>query len=307
MAAGAAGLAFMQTPAAPATSGTPITLAWTPLAKPDVLKAEISAVETYLERELGRPIEPTIPDSYKATSEMLRRGDAMFAMLTPLLYVRTERIDPGVTPLATRASDGSTSSDGLILVQSDSDITRLDDLRGKVFCFTDRNSTTGHFLPRALIRRRFDDPDAFIGDIHWSGTHTQVLEDLLKGKCDAASTYSGNVQSSGSGGFPVGSLRTLAVTGYVPQTTAVAGPHASPDLVKQFKKSLLNFNGQTHAPNVKLRLTGFKEVKHSDFEDIRKALDENPEFLPEFEPVPRTSPGQSDDAGADFPSIDTGR
>lgn len=307
MAAGAAGLAFWQSPA-PAPSGEPIRVAWTPLAKADVLEEEISVIETYLEAETDRPVEPVLPDSYKATSELLRSGKATFAMLTPLLYVRTERVHPGITPLVTRESDGSVSSDGLILVRSDSDITRLEDLRGKKFCFTDRNSTTGHFLPRAFIRRRVENPESFIGGIHWSGTHTQVLQDLLDEQCDAAATYSGNVQSADNNGVPVGRLRNLLVTGYVPQTTFTAGPAAPDATVEAFKTALLNFKADVHAPGKNLRLTGFREVALADFEDIRRAIKENPEFLPEFEQVnspagePPAPPADTRDTGSESPA-----
>jgi len=275
-----------STPRPPEVSGEPFDLGVAPIATEDVIRPEFAPIERYLERRIGRPINIVIASSYENTSQRLRDGDFDFAMLTPLLFVRTRRADPTVQPLAVREFDGSVRSDGLLLVRSDSEFSSLEDLEGETFCFTDKNSTTGNFLPRAYLRNRGHDPDSFIGEVHWSGNHLQGLKDLVAGECAAAATYSGSFITADEHGLPVGTIRTLAITGHTPSDTFTARPGLSEEWVEKLREALLEFDSQKHADTgsigTTLRLTGFREPSDDVYESLETAVDHHADILEKF-------------------------
>jgi phosphate/phosphite/phosphonate ABC transporter binding protein len=256
--------------------GEPVQIGWAPIAPPDILRSEIVPLDTYFEQELGRPVEMEVTSSYDELRQGLLSGEFDFGVVPPLLYTKTKMAEPDVELLAIREFDGANSSDALLLTPMESGARKLEDLEGKTFCFTDENSTTGNFLPRAYIRRNGYDVDEFVGEVHWSGNHLQALKDLMAGKCDAAATYSGNFIAAERFGVQTGQIRTLAITGHVPQDAIVAAPHVSDTLSDGLRKAVIAFDPQKHADTEKigktLRITGFQDGDDAAFDDIRSAL-----------------------------------
>jgi eukaryotic-like serine/threonine-protein kinase len=267
----------------PILIGDPIRIGWAPIATPDVLRKEIQPIRAYLESTLGRPVPMEVTDSYEALADGLRNGDYDVGMVPPLLYVRTKESLPDLDIVAIREFDGATSSDALLLTRMDASIHQLADLEGKSFCFTDKNSTSGNYLPRAYIRRQGFEPAEFIGEVVWSGNHLQVKRDLIAGKCDAAATYSGSFLTAEHFGIPVGRIRQLAITGHIPQDAVVVAPGASRSIVDELQEALLDFEPELHvgAPKVGeiLQITGFSAGSDDAFEDLRRVIQDN-EALP---------------------------
>lgn len=262
----------------PVLLGEPLPMAWSPTVEPELLKKEIEPLRRYLEHTTGRPIPIQITKSYGESSRKLIDGEVAFAVLPPLMYVRTKERNAQVDPIAIKLFDGAEQSDGLLLVRGDSKVRTLEDLEGGTFCFTDKNSTTGHFLPRAFLRRQGYDINEFVGEIHWSGDHISGLRDLVAGKCDAAATYSGAFISADKLGIPVGRLRQIAITGNIPQDAVVAGPAVKPSDKEAMKNALLAFDSKKDLGKERLgetqRLTSFEPVEDSRYDFLRELITE---------------------------------
>jgi phosphate/phosphite/phosphonate ABC transporter binding protein len=256
-------------------SGAPLVMGWPPTFDSDLLLAEVEPLRLYLEAHLERPVRFIVSSDYDALAVMLRSGEVQFAMLTPLLMVRTLAVDPRIQPVVLRTYDGAVGSDAYLVVRQDPSIQRLDDLRGKRFCFTDPSSTSGYFLPNAFISQSGFNPERFIGSIQWSGDHFQVLRDLIDGKCEAAALFSGAWINADRRGIPVSQLRMLTVTGHSPQDTVCAAPDADPDEVATLKALLLAFDPQQVTGNPRLgetqRITSFVEPRPEMFSSLRAA------------------------------------
>ncbi|MEC9396378.1 MAG: serine/threonine-protein kinase [Myxococcota bacterium] len=257
-------------------TGPPTELGWAPTVAPDVLKAEAQPLHDYLGDALSRDVDLVLTESYGELADALIEGKVDYAVLPPLLYVRTRERNSGITPLALKEFDGANKSDGLLLVAMQLDVEVLSDLKGKRFCLTDRNSTTGNFLPRAYLRRHGYEPDDFIGEVVWSGDHLQVMRDLIAGKCDVGATYSGAFISADKLGIPVGQVRTFAITGHVPQDVVCAGPHVPEQEREAMLEALLAFDPERDLGIERLgetqRITGFVRVKDSEWQDLRDAI-----------------------------------
>ncbi len=262
---------------APSYSHPPITLVWAPIVDPEVLEVEMRPLHDHLSRELEREVRFEVAPSYEEAARRLTSGEAEYAILPPLLYVKTSRNAPQIMPIAIKEFDGSMTSDGLLLVSAGIRAGDINALRGKKFCLTDRSSTTGNFLPRAYLRDQGEDPDEFIEEIIWSGDHLQLLRDLSDGKCDVGATHSGAFIAADKFGVPVSKLRTFAITGHVPQDVVCASATPSEQEREAMREVLMaikpeelfgsEYLGETQ------RITGFVEASDDLYKQLRKALD----------------------------------
>ncbi len=268
-------------------SGPPLTLVMPPFVTEKILNDDMGPIVDYLEPRLERPIELSVAASYGDASRKLREGEVDLGLLTPLLFIRTRRAAPDVQPVVVREFGGSPTSDGMLLVPSDADHQTLADLEGATFCLTDKNSTTGNFLPRVYIRRQGWRPERFIGEVQWSGNHLQVMRDLVDDHCDVAATYSGAFVAAGEHGIPVGQFRTLAITGHSPSDTITARPGLSRELFERLQRLLLDFDPRKHAGTSKvgetLQITGFQRPREEIYRDLADAVDAHLDILARFD------------------------
>ena len=84
---------------------------------------------------------------------------------------------------------GSTSYKGQIIVRADSGIKSLQDLKGKVMCWVDPNSTSGYIVPRIMLMANGIDPDKDFAKTIEAGSHNNVVTQVYNGECDAGATY----------------------------------------------------------------------------------------------------------------------
>ncbi|MFW5966949.1 MAG: serine/threonine-protein kinase [Persicimonas sp.] len=268
----------------PILIGEEVKIGWAPIATKDVLEEELEPFEEYLRSELGRPVDIEVTDDYIDVADGLEEGRYQVGVLPPLMYVLTTKEQPDLELLSIREFDGATSSDALLLTMMDSDVRTFEDLEGRTFCFTDRNSTTGNFLPRDYIHKQGHDPGEFIGEVVWSGDHLQGLRDLLEEKCDVAATYSGSFLTAENFDIPTGRIRQLAITGHVPQDAIVVPEETTDSVKRRLEKALFDFDPEedlgVSALGEVLQITGFSKGSDRSFDDLRDAV-ENRKRLPE--------------------------
>jgi phosphonate transport system substrate-binding protein len=108
-------------------------------------------MRAYLEKRLGVPVKLEVGANYAATGEALRFGRLDIAYLGPVTYImqgRHAKLLPFARP--THAGDGPTFK-AVIIVPSDSPITKLTQLRGKEVAFGDPASTSGTWVPESQL------------------------------------------------------------------------------------------------------------------------------------------------------------
>jgi phosphonate transport system substrate-binding protein len=74
---------------------------------------------------------------------------------------------------------------GCVLTRTDSGISRLEDLNGTNFAFSDETSTSGHIFPRALMQRS----KVLLGHVLYAGGHPNVVQAVRDGKVAGGSTF----------------------------------------------------------------------------------------------------------------------
>jgi len=261
----------------PSVSGAPLSIGFAPSLGQELLRVELEPLRIYLERRTHRPLRFEVATSYRALGEQLLDGSLQFALLPPSLFIETRQRDPRVEVGAIARYSGSQGSDGVLLVQETSSVQSVADLRGKRFCFTDPESTSGYLLPRAALRRAGIDPEHDLGTVRFSGNHLQALRDLSAGLCDAIGTYSNAYLTAEQAGVPVSRLRVLAVTGRAPHEAFCAAPTTDPADRELVTRALLDFDPQRDLGvrwvGAVQRISGFVPGNDADYDALRHALE----------------------------------
>ena len=143
----------------------------------------------YLQEETGIPV---IAESYPTVQQLMAAvldGRVDLAMINTLGYLSFQKKHPGIVkPLVTLelSGDSITNYGGCILARTDAGIKNITDVRKDDtiyrFAMVNKASTSGNLVPRLMLNSK-GIPDAdrqFV--LYYSGTHKQVIEDLLQNK-----------------------------------------------------------------------------------------------------------------------------
>jgi serine/threonine-protein kinase len=238
-------------------------------------RKDLATFTTYLESQLKRPVEIVIPESYQALRQKLLRGEIDLAALPPLQFVMAQQEAPSIDVLATHLYEGARIYQGYLIVRSDSPVTSIEQLKGRRVCYVDTGSTSGYLLPRHFLRQNKLNPDEIFPEKRFSGTHSQLMRDVIAGRCDVGGVYSGAMLNAASLGIPSARLRMLAVTGTLPYDLVCASPKLAGELISRIRQALLRFDAMRHLGQKTVgdvyRITGFVAPRIAEFEAVRVA------------------------------------
>jgi phosphonate transport system substrate-binding protein len=273
VAVGAAGYWVLGRPTRPA--GPPLYFGAHPDFPEETIREGFAPLVGYLEGRLDRPVDVKVAPSYDAMRADLVSGKVHFANLSPLLFVRTRAAAPGIQPLAVRTQEGARTFEAYIVARDDSGIEDVSDLLGRRFCYVDRSSTSGFLFARQYMRAHGIDPDRDLAGSRFSGTHVDVLRDILAGRCDAGATYSDALLGARNLELAASKIRLVAVTGHAPLDVICASPKLPAGQAKAIKQALFDFDPQRDLGRKIVspifRIDGFEEVRVEDFDFLIQA------------------------------------
>ncbi|HYA18489.1 MAG TPA: phosphate/phosphite/phosphonate ABC transporter substrate-binding protein [Bryobacteraceae bacterium] len=134
----------------------------------------------YLAKALGQDVKLIIPTNYNATVEALGNGSLDFAYLGALTYVKAHA-SYGVLPLVQRQDDRNFHS---LFITTSPAIQKPADCKGKRFAFGDINSTSGHLIPYAELKKAGVDVDHNL-QFRYTGSHPATAKAVEAGAVDA--------------------------------------------------------------------------------------------------------------------------
>jgi phosphonate transport system substrate-binding protein len=179
-----------------------LVIAIQPTATQSELSAQSSELEAFLEERLDVDVELRFPTSYAGVIESLRFGhaDAAFMGAWPAALALKHAEAEVVLAEVREVSIGDEVREepfyySYWVVDKDSEIDSLDDLRGEDVAFPSQLSTSGYVAPMArlvelgLLEREGDagvDPSRFFGDVLYAGGYSQAWEALKAGQVEAS-------------------------------------------------------------------------------------------------------------------------
>lgn len=160
-----------------------------PFEDPARLTPAAQVLGDALSRSLNCPVEVQVTEDYSAEVLAMQNGRLEIGIFGPLGYVFAEQRAGAEAVASFGDANGTLSSyTSGIWVPNDSDITTVDQLRGRSLALASIGSTSGDALPRKALL------DAGIGGqevrLDYSGGHPEALLALVNGAVDAAAINS---------------------------------------------------------------------------------------------------------------------
>ncbi|WP_415404076.1 phosphonate ABC transporter substrate-binding protein [Tateyamaria sp. SN3-11] len=178
-----------------------------------------SCLQGYTEDALGVEVKLFAPADYNGVIQGLLGGTIDMAWLGASAYAATYLQDTeAVEPVLVKVNlDGSIGYHSIGFARTESGITSLDDMQGKVFGFGDPNSTSGYLIPSIEIPEATGasmDSGDYFGEVKFTGGHEQTIVAVFNGDIDAGVTWADG-QGDWEDGYNSGALRKAVDAGLV--------------------------------------------------------------------------------------------
>jgi phosphonate transport system substrate-binding protein len=143
----------------------------------------------YLEKRLGLPIEVKTASDYAGVITGMQFKHVDFAYFGPKSYVEAAKRANAEAFVVEINRDGTAGYHGYIITKKGAGLKRIEDLKGKIWAFTDPNSTSGTLVPTVYFYKELKiDPENYFSKVIYSGSHEASMLAVKNGKVDGAST-----------------------------------------------------------------------------------------------------------------------
>lgn len=163
-----------------------LTMAVSAMTSPQETFLAYAQVMEYLAGRLGRPIVLVQRKTYAQIDQLLAKGELDVAFVCSGPYAAQGR-DPAFELLAAPRIRGKTTYQAYLIVGQDSPYQALEDLKGKVFAFTDPDSNTGRLVPLAWLAEMGQGPATFFSRTIYTYSHDNSIQAVARGLVDGAS------------------------------------------------------------------------------------------------------------------------
>jgi phosphonate transport system substrate-binding protein len=224
------------------TEDNPIIMSFVPSGDTQEIIASGDQLAQMITDKTGLVVVANVGTDFAAVREAMGAGQAHIGWLNTFNYVLANEkygVDVG---LATERF-GATTYVGQFNVRADSGITTLQDLKGKVMCWVDPNSTSGYIIPRIELAANGIDPDTDFAQTIETGSHNNSVTAVYNGDCDVGVSYA-DARSSIEEDFPdvKEKVVVLATTTDIPNDSVSFIKDFPADLREQVVNALLEIS-----------------------------------------------------------------
>ncbi len=227
----------------------------------------------YLAKELDMPVEMVLRSSYREIINALSKGEMDICLTGAYMYVLT-RAAANIRPLVRRKKFGSSLYNSIIIVRKDSGLKTFDDLKGKTFAFTEKESTSGYLLPAAMMRQKgIVNPTEYFSKVMYAGNNESVLLSVYTGNVDGAAMSIARLRPENAYENYEKELRIIWKSDPVYLGPFSVRGGLDNNLADAIKKAFLKIGvaPETIELSRHIQVEGFEEAFDSDYDNIRKA------------------------------------
>jgi phosphonate transport system substrate-binding protein len=176
---------------APAPAEAPVkqdvAMGFVPSQTTSVVQTNATLIADYLSKKTGYHVTSTVLSSYAAVTEGMTSDQVDIGWVGPLDYVIAHKKN-GAEAVTKSVRNGLPSYQAFIIVNKNSGINSIADLKGKKFAFGDPTSASSNLYPRYMMMKAGFDPKN-LGDTVNISNQTQIAVEVCQGVVDAGAIY----------------------------------------------------------------------------------------------------------------------
>lgn len=224
----------------------------------------------FLSSVLGVEVEPFSASDYAGIITAMAHKHIDFAYFGPKSYTEAAEKAGAEALVIEKNSKGMAGYTGLLITQASSDIKTIEDIKGKTFCFTDPNSTSGYLVPNVLFARDMQvDPNKYFSKVSFSGAHGNSILAVKNGKIEVAATNDIDLNRMvEKGQVSMDDFRILWRSELIPGAPMAARSDLPTNLKAAFTGAMLMFN-ELPGGKEKLQNGGYSYTNDATYDVIR--------------------------------------
>ncbi|MES9862754.1 MAG: phosphate/phosphite/phosphonate ABC transporter substrate-binding protein [Candidatus Thiodiazotropha sp. LLP2] len=143
----------------------------------------------YLGQKMGRKVEFVLRKSYREVMDLLDSGGIEFAWICGYPYVQT-RTPESLKLMTVPIYRGAPRYHSYIIVHHTSPYSHFNDLKGKIFAFSDPDSNSGFLYPLTLITEKDAKPETFFRHSFFTFNHAETIQAVSEQVADGGAVDS---------------------------------------------------------------------------------------------------------------------
>jgi phosphonate transport system substrate-binding protein len=259
--------------AAPAEWPKKLTIGLIPTESSSHITDRFDNLARYLEKKLGIPVVLKTSTDYNGVITAMQFKHIDVAYYGPKSYVEAAQRANAECFALEVSEDGSKGYHGVIISKKGSPITSVQAAKGKVFAFTDPNSTSGTLVPTVYFVKDLKIvPEQYFSKVIYSGSHEASMLAVKAGKIDIASTNDLDMlRGEGKYWKKDRDFNILWTSKLIPGSNMAYRKDIPESLKKALKDAFLSYNDK--AGLSKLKLKGYAPVTDDVYDPIREQIE----------------------------------
>ncbi|WP_442604357.1 substrate-binding domain-containing protein [Paenibacillus sp. KN14-4R] len=168
---------------------SPVRVAISSVLPPSETVMHYRTIADYVGEKLNRPVILIQRKSYNEISKLMMNGGADIALLSSGAYLTSNRVE-GIEPIAMQERMGVPYYYGYLVVNRDSNMTDISDLKGKSVAITDPSSYSSYIFMSERLAEIGETPEHFFGSQLYTYNHENSLKAVINRVVDVAAVNS---------------------------------------------------------------------------------------------------------------------
>ena len=244
-----------------------------PTESSDNITERYEGLAKHVEQQLRIPVKLQVSSDYAGMITAMQFKHVDLAYFGPKSYVEAaQRADADAFVMEV-LEDGTKGYHGVIITKKDSGIKSVEDAKGKVWAFTDPNSTSGTLVPTVYFYKVLKiDPEKYFSKVIYSGSHEASILAVKSGKIDIASTNDLDLdRGNGKSWDSAKDFQVVWTSDLIPGSPYAYRKDLPESLKQALKEAFLSYNDKEGLKNLKLQ--GFVACTDADYNPIRDQIE----------------------------------